>query len=70
MKEGVPLKPGVPQKTEIPRRFEEQVLVLSHKLQAKVKLKPGQSGQGSLVIHYKDMEALERMMNLFVEQTT
>ena len=70
VKEGVPLKPDAPQKTEIPRRFEEQMLFLSHKLQAKVKLKPGQSGKGSLVIQYNDIEALERMMDLFVEQTT
>lgn len=69
VKEGAPLKPDTPQKTEIPRRFEQQLSFLSHKLQAKVKLKPGQSGQGSLVIHYKDMEALERMMNLFIDET-
>jgi ParB family transcriptional regulator, chromosome partitioning protein len=43
---------------------QEQLLHLARRLQTQIKLKPGKTGKGSLVIHYKDTQTLEKLINL------
>lgn len=42
--------------------YQEQIGVLAQQLKAKVKLKPGKAGKGSLVIHYENSHALQKLI--------
>ncbi|WP_133128051.1 ParB/RepB/Spo0J family partition protein [Legionella nagasakiensis] len=55
---------SLPQKNhaDIPASFKEQLDVLAQRLQTKIGLKQGKKGKGTLVIHYKDTQALEKLM--------
>lgn len=41
---------------------KEQLAILAQHLQTQIKLKAGKAGKGSLVIHYKDADALKKIM--------
>ncbi|MGL6029612.1 MAG: ParB/RepB/Spo0J family partition protein, partial [Legionella sp.] len=41
---------------------KEQLAILAQHLQTQIKLKTGKAGKGSLVIHYKDADALKKIM--------
>lgn len=41
---------------------KEQLDILAQHLQTQIKLKSGKAGKGSLVIHYKDADALKKIM--------
>lgn len=43
--------------------MQAKVQELAHRLQAKIKLKPGRSGKGSLVIHYDSLHILEAVIS-------
>ncbi|MDR3503928.1 MAG: ParB/RepB/Spo0J family partition protein [Legionella sp.] len=43
-------------------QYQEQVNHLARQLQTRIKLKPGKSGKGSLVIHYDDAHDLQKIM--------
>jgi ParB family chromosome partitioning protein len=43
-------------------RYQEQVKSLAHHLKTGIKLKPGKSGKGSLVIHYENTNSLEKIL--------
>lgn len=42
--------------------FDEQLQILAKQLQTKINLRQGKAGQGKLIIHYKDVESLENMI--------
>ncbi len=42
--------------------FEHALQTLSQRLQAKVKIKQGVAGKGTLIIHYDDMHSLQQMI--------
>lgn len=60
IKTNKPLKQESP--LDYPHFYEDQLQTLAQHLQTKIKLKPGKSGQGSLVIHYQDEDCLKRLM--------
>lgn len=46
--------------------FEKALQTLAQQLQTKVKIKPGKSGKGTLVIHYEDEYTLQQMIERFI----
>ena len=53
-----------PSLTPLNSDHQELLHHLAQRLQTQIKLKPGKAGKGSLVIHYKDAETLEKIMEL------
>lgn len=51
-----------PQPTELSLLYQEQLEDLSHLLQAAIKIKPGKSGKGSLVIQYNNERSLQKLI--------
>lgn len=60
---GVPVK-QMKNLPDITPQFKDRVQMLARQLQTQVKLKPGRSGQGTIVIHYDTVDTLTRMMDL------
>ncbi|MCP0914872.1 MULTISPECIES: ParB/RepB/Spo0J family partition protein [Legionella] len=54
------------EKKPLPPVYSEQLQSLAQHLQTKVSLKQGKSGKGTLVLHYQDVHALEKMMDLLM----
>ncbi|RUR02935.1 ParB/RepB/Spo0J family partition protein [Legionella septentrionalis] len=54
------------EKKPLPPVCSEQLQSLAQHLQTKVSLKQGKSGKGTLVLHYQDVHALEKMMDLLM----
>lgn len=63
------MKAGPIEKTpsESPPLFLEQLEILSRHWQKKVRIKPGKSGKGMLIIHYDDTKDLEKMIDGLIE---
>ena len=57
-------QPEIEHVQEVPL-FSEQLDALSDRLKTKIKLKHGKSGKGKLIIHYNDLQSLERMIHHF-----
>jgi len=55
------------EKVDISPLFKEKLTMLAQQLKTKVRLKPGQAGKGTLVIHYDDAHTLARMMELLIK---
>lgn len=47
--------------------YQEQVNNLARQLQTAIKLKPGKSGKGSLVIHYDSSHSLQKIMDQLMD---
>ncbi|KTD19546.1 ParB/RepB/Spo0J family partition protein [Legionella londiniensis] len=69
VKNGSPAKQSRGLETDIKTRFQEALHSLSQHLETRVQLKQGKSGKGTIVIHYNDLQTLERMMALLVSQS-
>ncbi|QDP71703.1 ParB/RepB/Spo0J family partition protein [Legionella israelensis] len=54
-------------KPDIQPVFKERVQRLAEHLQAKIKLKPTQSGKGNLIIHYDSLNNLEEILDRFID---
>lgn len=48
--------------------FENELQTLAEQLKTRVKLKQGQAGKGTLIIHYDDPDALEQMINRLISR--
>lgn len=57
------LSPNRIEELPYPPAMQAQVQELAQRLQAKIKLKPGRSGKGSLVIHYDSLQTLEAVIS-------
>lgn len=60
-------KPTSENKTITPPLFTEQLDALASRLKTRVKLKHGKAGKGTLIIHYNDIQSLEKMIARFGE---
>lgn len=61
------VKEGLPQEAPLLResinpQLIEQINTLAKHLQAKIKIKPGKAGKGSMVIHYDSMQNLQQVI--------
>lgn len=48
---------------EVNSWFEKPIERLAEQLQTKIKIKSGKAGKGMMIIHYKDIHALENLIN-------
>ena len=55
-----------PQETPVPLH-QEKINSLAQQLQTQVKLKPGKSGKGSLIIHYDNEHSLQKIIEYLME---
>jgi ParB family chromosome partitioning protein len=46
--------------------YKDELLILAQNLRTNVKLKPGKSGKGSLVIHYDNAKSLQKIMEQLI----
>ncbi|WP_058534103.1 ParB/RepB/Spo0J family partition protein [Legionella saoudiensis] len=53
---------NIPGNEPVAFHYQEQINNLAQQLQTTIKLKPGKSGKGSLVIHYDDAHGLQKIM--------
>lgn len=63
------IKSGAPTpepKPDLAPLFKEQLQVLAGQLQAKVKLRPGTKGRGTLVIHYDETHNLKHLIDRLI----
>lgn len=58
--------PPSPKPSTINPIVDHQIQTLSQKLDAKIKLKPGSNGRGTLIIHYDGEQHLTQLMNQFM----
>ncbi|KTD20872.1 chromosome partitioning protein parB [Legionella lansingensis] len=49
-------------KTEVSQLVQEQLQILSKQLNTKIRLKPGKTGKGTLVIHYDNLQRLHAVI--------
>jgi len=66
VKAGAALHPVEKTIPDILPAYRDKIQNLAQQLQTKVRLKPGKAGKGTLVIHYDDLPALEKMMTLLL----
>ena len=53
-------------KMDVDPSCQKALQKLAQQLQTKIKVKPGKAGKGTLVIHYEDEYALQRMIERFI----
>lgn len=53
---------------EVPLQTQEQLHSLAAHLQAKVRLKPGKNGKGTIIIHYDNLHNLENVINQIINK--
>jgi ParB family chromosome partitioning protein len=53
-------------KIDTPPLFERELKVLSMRLKTEIKLKQGKASSGTLVIHYEDTDALQKMLSALI----